>query len=94
MLMLRPIFGGVAISEQRTPRHFRKIVWYPATQSAFKLVVGTRGQRLTDGRALVLADLALTDRINPDEIAVLFSRWDTHGPRPLAAEDEALLEKP
>ncbi len=50
------------------------------------------GSVFTDGRALVLADLALTDRINPDEIAVLFSRWDTHGPRPLAAEDEALLE--
>ena len=46
----------------------------------------------TDGRAMVMADLAITDRMVPDMVAELFSGWDTHGPRPLSAEDVTLLQ--
>lgn len=46
----------------------------------------------TDGRAMVMADLAITDRMVPENVADLFGGWDTHGPRPLSAEDIALLQ--
>ncbi len=50
------------------------------------------GSTFADGRAQVMADLSLTDKMPPEAIEFLFDQQDVYGPEPLRDEDRALIQ--